>query len=140
MSDHTHPAFTEEDTTVDTETRTPEQVPSEDALRLAYPYVEAWGINLGSFPYYRAEQTTRAWLDQVPDDVLYCDRWDQIGSHGRHERAVAAEQAGHAVIVADEHGQPVRVWWRFSHIANAETVESVQRYATNIAAGRPAHG
>lgn len=117
-------------------------VTRETRLATAYPYVWAWGVELGSYPYYMAAESELAQLDDVPDDVIHRDQWDQIGSHGRHERALAAEAAGQAVILRHPDGTPYRVWYRMSWLTQAdpELVARVHRYAANLRAGRPARG
>jgi hypothetical protein len=117
----------------------PDREPSSAQLRRAYPYVWAWGTELGSYDYYKHDESAVAAADGVPDDVLHRDEWNQINSHGRQERALTQEQAGVAVILRDEQGQPYRVWWRVAVIADADRRQRVERYADNLRKGRNVH-
>lgn len=106
----------------------------------AYPYIWAWGTEQRSFQHWMRDQTERAAADQVPSDVLSRDEWSSIATHGRHERALAHEQAGNAIILRDAHGQPYRVWLRVGVLpAESEVRARVERYAHNLRNGRSPH-
>lgn len=113
--------------------------PAVDTLVRAYPYVWAWGTELGSYNYYKLDESEQAAVDNVPHDVISRDEWDQIGSHGRRERALEQEKAGTAVILRDEKGQPYRVWRRVGVIEREDVRARVERYADNLRNGRNVH-
>lgn len=55
-----------------------------EELREAYPFIQAWGEYMGSFPYYIEDQLYLAHHDDAPADALSrnndgtWDRWGDI--------------------------------------------------------------
>jgi hypothetical protein len=42
-------------------------------MKKDYPYIEAWGKLMHSYPYYIAGEKERARADKAPQDALYKD-------------------------------------------------------------------
>jgi hypothetical protein len=105
--------------------------------RMRYPYIHAWGIDLGSFEYFRNWRAEIAAEDGVPEDVIYYNDFDQIAERERHD-ALAAEREGVAVVLRRD-GQPWRVWYRVNGIGRDEVRDAVTRMAERLANGLPAH-
>jgi hypothetical protein len=104
-----------------------------------YPYVNAWGINLGSFEYYRIGEAAMAAEDNVPEDVIYHRDFDRITQSERDD-ALEEEKNGTAVVLRDGDGKPYRVWHRVGCIRNSDTRARVTAMAKNLKAGKPARG
>lgn len=103
-----------------------------------YPYIHAWGINLGSFPYYRNSEAEIATADGVPSDVTYRRDFSEITQPERDD-ALRREADGTAVVLR-EGGEPFRVWYRVNGIASAVTRGNITTTAERLRAGKPARG
>lgn len=104
-----------------------------------YPYIRAWGIDMGSFDYYIKDRSAEAAEDGAPDDVIYRQDFDKI-SKAERESALDREQQGTAFMVRNEDGTPRRVWFRVNGILPGEVRARLDKMADNIRAGRPARG
>jgi hypothetical protein len=103
-----------------------------------YPYIHAWGLNLGSFEYYRIGEAEIAAEDNAPPDAIHRQDFDRITETER-ERALQAERDGTAVVLRRD-GVPFRVWYRVNAIRGDDTRERVTTMAERMLAGKPARG
>lgn len=110
-----------------------------DSLALHMPYVWAHGIDRATAEDDIQTEAEHAVVDglatNLPDDITHHDDWQALSDTSRAQ-AHHAEQASNAVVVLDEHGQPVRVWWRVACIADPAVRGRLDR---RVAAIRAAH-
>lgn len=103
-----------------------------------YPYIHAWGLELGSFEYYRIGEAEIAAKDQAPPDVISRKDWGKI-SRSERETALERERDGTAVVLR-RNGKPYRVWYRVNGIQNPDARQRVTEMAERLKAGKPARG
>lgn len=111
---------------------------ASNADRKRYPYVEAWGVNLGSFEYFRSGEIEIATEDDAPPDVIYRRDFGQITQSERDD-ALQRDLDGTAFVVRRD-GEPYRVWYRVGGIRSEDTRSRVTAMAERIKEGKPARG
>lgn len=114
---------------------------SVEELRQRYPYVFAWGAELGSDLSYVVDQARAAYRDGQPEDVLTYAEWEQLDSLTRSailsDRRRATEdgppvpRAYVALALGRPDATPYRVWWRVGKLVG-ERLRRVQRRAQDI--------
>jgi|SRR6476469_792635 len=98
---------------------------------MKYPYIAAWGFDMGSLPYYIKGESATAEADKAPEDVIYKRDFSSI-TEVEKEEALAAAENGTAFLVRNGQGEPVRVWYRFGAVALATTKARIEDRVTTI--------
>lgn len=96
----------------------------------AYPYIWAWGRNMGSFSYYMEAESEEATADGAPSNVIHRrDLAPGRCSQTERDQYLTSEAEGTAWIIRDGDGTPVRAWALVTDIRRPEVRDVVEKYA-----------
>jgi hypothetical protein len=100
-----------------------------------YPWIGAWCAALNYTLEHLMAQLNMAARESQPGQVIYQRAFADMFQHEKND-ALKAVHAGKARLVRDEKGEPVRVWYLYTHMTNPDTIREVTRYANNLRKGR----
>jgi len=107
-------------------------------LRRRYPYVFAWGSELGSNLDYMVEQARWAYRDGAPADALSYSDWEDLPVAvqtfvlSRVDADAPAPEEFTVLRLARPYAVPYRVWWRVASVGTGARRDRVERNVGRI--------